>query len=64
MKIKTNPDTEFVQKIKKQIKANGGYCPCALEKNADTKCMCKEFREMDDGMCHCGLYYKEKEAPQ
>lgn len=36
------------------------YCPCSILKNADTKCMCKEFREMDEGMCHCGLYIKTK----
>lgn len=23
--------------------------------------MCKEFREMDEGMCHCGLYIKVQE---
>lgn len=31
---------------------------CSLEKNEDTKCMCKEFREMASGTCHCGLYTK------
>jgi ferredoxin-thioredoxin reductase catalytic subunit len=36
------------------IKENGGYCPCSIEKTDDTKCMCKEFRET--GVCHCGLY--------
>lgn len=25
---------------------------------AGTKCMCKEFREMASGTCHCGLYTK------
>ena len=35
-----------------------GFCPCSLEKNEDTKCMCKEFREMASGTCHCGLYTK------
>lgn len=60
MEIRTNPDKEFVRETKKQLKANGGYCPCALLKNADTKCMCKEFREMDEGMCRCGLYIKTK----
>lgn len=53
-----NPDKQYVKAIKKQVKANGGYCPSALEKNADTKCMCKEFREMDEGMCRCGLFIK------
>lgn len=59
MKITLNPDKEYVHSIKKQLKANGGYCPCSLIKNEDTKCMCKEFREMESGMCHCGLYIKE-----
>lgn len=29
------------------------YCPCSLVRNDDTVCMCKEFREMEEGMCHC-----------
>ena len=37
---------------------DNGFCPCSLEKNEDTKCMCKEFREMASGTCHCGLYTK------
>ena len=45
--------------IKDGLKARDGYCPCKIEKNEDTKCMCKEFREMESGMCHCGLYIKE-----
>ena len=65
MKIVTNPDKEFVRDIKKQLKANNGFCPCALERNKDTKCMCKEFREQIadpnfEGFCHCMLYYKHK----
>lgn len=61
MKIITNPDKEYANDIKKQLKANNNYCPCKLEKNPDTKCMCKDFREQDAGMCHCGLYIKVKE---
>lgn len=59
MKITTNPDMDFVAKMRKALKDNNGFCPCAIERNADTKCMCKEFREMDEGTCHCGLYSKE-----
>lgn len=40
------------------IKENDGYCVCAVSKNPDTKCMCKEFREQKEGICHCGLYQK------
>lgn len=60
MKIKVNPDKDYVAQIRKALKENDGYCPCALIKNDDTKCMCKEFREMTSGMCHCGLYIKEE----
>lgn len=58
-KIRMNADTQHVDKIRAALKANDGYCPCALEKTPDTKCMCKEFREMESGTCHCGLYVKE-----
>ena len=58
MKIKLNSDTEIVNTIKEGLKKTGGYCPCRREKTDDTKCMCKEFREMDEGVCHCGLYIK------
>lgn len=41
------------------VKANDGYCPCRRTKSADTKCMCREFREQTEtGVCHCGLYKK------
>lgn len=60
MRITVNPDKKYADEIKRKLKANGGYCPCNLIKNEDTKCMCKEFREMESGMCHCGLYIKEK----
>lgn len=65
MKIIQNPDNEYVKSIKAQLKANNGYCPCSIEKTVDTKCMCKEFRNMinngEIGMCHCGLYISEKD---
>lgn len=58
MAIKVNPDNEIVNSIRQALKENGGYCPCSLVQNEDTKCMCKEFREMKSGTCHCGLYIK------
>ena len=60
MKIKVNSDRELVKKIRQALIENGGYCPCSLVKNENTKCMCKEFREMRNGTCHCGLYIKEE----
>ena len=61
IRIITNPDTEYASEVKKKIKKNGGYCPCRLEKTPDTKCMYREFREQEIGMCHCGMYIKVKE---
>lgn len=61
MAVRLNPDKEYVNEIKRKLKSNGGYCPCSLIKSPDTKCMCKDFRESEEGMCHCGLYIKEKD---
>lgn len=64
MQVTTNPDKELVKEIRNKLKDNGGYCPCRISKTQDTKCVCKEFREMIDngetGMCHCGLYIIEE----
>ena len=46
-------------KFRKVEKYGKRYCPCSLERTDDTVCMCKEFREMDKGICHCQLYIKE-----
>lgn len=40
------------------VEANGGYCPCAVNKTPDTLCPCKDFRETSEGVCHCGRYKK------
>lgn len=51
--------TDKYNKIINDIKANGFYCPCRLEKTPDTKCPCREFREQTtEGECHCGAYKK------
>ena len=45
--------------IKDLVDKNNGYCPCAVFKTPDTKCICKEFREQQTpGKCHCGRYEK------
>lgn len=59
-KVRYNPDTETVQSIRDALDKNGGYCPCRITRNADTKCMCVDFQNMvkadQSGFCHCGLY--------
>lgn len=59
--ITKNPDAEYVKKIRKAIKANSGYCVSQFERTPETKCMCKEFIEQEEGMCRCGLYIKRVE---
>lgn len=58
--IITNKNSDYVALIRDKLKANDGYCPCRLEKNEDTKCMCLDFRTQIEegraGECHCGLY--------
>ena len=53
-KLKTKQAEEVLEALRK----NKGYCPCKIIKNEDTLCMCKEFREQESGICHCGLYEK------
>ena len=65
MKVRFNEDAEVVATVKAGLERTGGYCPCRLERSADTKCICREFREQIkdpefEGYCHCLLYYKEK----
>ena len=50
--------TEEAEIAYEAMRQNKGYCPCKIEKNDDTKCICKEFREGDLGICHCGVYEK------
>ena len=61
MAIKMTSDKEHAATILAALKSNDNYCPCVVEKNPDTKCMCKEFRDMEEGTCHCGLYIKIKD---
>ena len=61
LKIVVSEDAERVAELRKALKENEGYCPCEFDKNEDTKCMCKPFREQKtEGYCHCGLYKKVK----
>ena len=55
-KVIKNPDEKEYKDVKRRVKANNGYCPCAMEKSPDTKCPCKTFRETQE--CECGLYVK------
>lgn len=54
---------EKYNEVSKAVRANGGYCPCLVFKNADSRCMCKDFREAADKLqkgqecvCNCGRF--------
>ena len=50
---------EVNPRIRENVEASNGYCPCAIWQNEDTKCMCREFREQrEPGKCHCGRFEK------
>lgn len=54
-----NDKNKQLEEILEQIKENDGYCPCATEKNEDTKCICKKFRQSPSpGVCACGAFIK------
>ena len=60
--IKSNPNESAFKEISDAVRANGNYCCCAIFKNEDTMCICKEFRDsQESGFCHCGRFYKVKE---
>ena len=58
--VRKNPNEQIVKEVRMALKENDGYCPCAIFKNEDTKCMCKDFREQIahgiPGECRCGLF--------
>lgn len=59
MKVVKNPDEKIYEKVTKAVIANSGYCPCLIQKNDDTKCMCREFIERPTvGACRCGRFVK------
>lgn len=56
MKLKIK---EVCPSVKNLVEQNDGYCPCAVFRTPDTKCMCKEFRDQTTpGLCHCGRFEK------
>ena len=62
LKFFKNPNEEEYKEISEAVEVNDGYCPCAVSKTDDTKCMCKDFRENDStDFCHCGRFYKVKD---
>lgn len=62
LKIKKNPDTIAYNVVTEAVVENRGFCPCAIVKDEDTRCPCRDFREQQtEGECHCGRFVKIEE---
>lgn len=46
------------------IRRGGGYCPCAIIKDEESRCICKEFRECQETNCHCGVWRKHDDRAE
>jgi hypothetical protein len=59
-KIVLNDDLELVAECNRQLQATRGYCPCAIEWNESTKCVCSTFKESfakgEETECNSGKY--------
>lgn len=54
----------IIKKLNENLEKYGErYCPCVPHylHTKDSICMCKEFRDMKEGNCHCGLFIKVKD---
>ena len=59
-KIVLGDDKALIAEVNRQLQETRGYCPCALEWNESTKCVCSAFRESlakgEEVECNCGKY--------
>ncbi len=59
-KIILSEDIELVAEVNRQLQETKGYCPCALYRAPEYKCICAEFRNhLINGIeteCNCGKY--------
>ena len=59
-KIVLSDDKSLIAEVNRQLQETRGYCPCALEWNESTRCVCAVFRESltngEEIECNCGKY--------
>lgn len=51
-----NPKDGAREQLLTSLLQSGGFCPCQPQKDRDTMCPCKNYRQ--DGKCICGLFVK------
>lgn len=58
-RIRLSSNSELVERVRKEIADNDGYCPLTKDMLEEHKCICKDFWEQDEeGSCKCGIYIK------
>jgi hypothetical protein len=59
-KIVLSDDIELVAEVNRQLQETKGYCPCALYRSPEYRCICESFRNAlargEETECHCGKY--------
>lgn len=60
-KIIPNPNKAKYEEATAAVQRNGGYCPCALFKTKQTKCVCWDFLSNNEKECHCGRYVRTED---
>lgn len=59
-KIVLSEDAELVAEVNRQLQETKGYCPCALYRTPEYKCICASFRNAlalgYETECSCGKY--------
>jgi hypothetical protein len=59
-KIVLNDDLELVAEVNRQLQETKGYCPCAIYRVPEYKCVCSKFKESlvrgEEIECNCGKY--------
>lgn len=59
MHVTTSTMMPGMDSVKRAVDLNNGHCPCKIERSGDTRCPCKGYREQEEGLCDCGLYFKK-----
>lgn len=59
-KIVLSDDLELVAEVNRQLQETRGYCPCALYRSPEYRCICESFRNSlakgEETECACGKY--------
>lgn len=61
VRFRLSSDPAVVSRVREGLRANGGHCPCMVEKSDDSICPCFDMRTY--GRCICGLFVSDPPPP-